>query len=89
MEAVGTIRVLKVCAAESFGDAALEEQWDKIMGNHAATAAWFALAHSGRLVDASGAVISVLYKVGDQLVCAPAWGANCNAWHSAIHDGGH
>ena len=75
LEAVGTILVLKGCAAESFGEAALEEQWDKIRGNHAAVAAWFMLAHSGRIVDGAGKVTDVLYKVGSQLVCAPAWGA--------------
>ena len=75
LEAVGTIRVLKGCAAESFGEAALEEKWDQIRGNHAAVATWFMLAHSGRIVDGAGKVIDVLYKVGSQLVCAPVWGA--------------
>ena len=30
MENVGLIRVLKICAAESFGEAALEQEWKKI-----------------------------------------------------------
>jgi hypothetical protein len=52
VEAVGTVRLLKVCAAESFGTAALEQQWDKIVGNHACRVAeWFTLAHSGRAVS--------------------------------------
>ena len=73
VEMIGTIRALKTCAAESFGDAALLQQWDQITPNHAATAAWFALAHAGRLVDATGKVTGVRLKIDDQLVCQPAW----------------
>jgi hypothetical protein len=75
IEAVGTIRTLKICAAESFGEAALSQDWERITPNHAATAAWFKLALGGRLVDPSGKVTDVVYKVGDQRVCLPAWGA--------------
>ena len=73
MEDVG-IRVLKVCAAESFGEAALEQLWDSITPNHTAVATWFELARSGRIVNEAGTV-AVLYKIGDSLVCAPAWAA--------------
>ena len=75
LEAVGTIRVLKVCAAESFGEAALVEDWDKITPNYTANAAWFQLAHSGRIVDQSGNVTDISYKVGDQRVCLQPWAA--------------
>ena len=74
-ENLGTIRVLKICATESFGDAALLEQWDGITPNHKATGAWFALAYGSRIVDASGAVTDVLYRVDGKLVCMAAWAA--------------
>ena len=73
MEDVG-VRVLKVYAAESFGEAALEQLWDKIIPNHIATRAWFERARSCRVVDEAGAV-AVLYKSGDKFVCAHAWAA--------------
>ena len=34
LENVGLLRVLKVCAAESFGEAALEQEWTKITSNY-------------------------------------------------------
>ena len=68
------IRVLKVHAAESFGEAALEQLWDKIIPNHTATAAWFERARSCRVVDQAGAV-AVLYRNDDNFVCAHAWAA--------------
>ena len=52
----------------------MEQEWTKITSNYDAVAGWFALALSGRLVDAAGVVTDLLYKVDDQLVCAPAWG---------------
>ena len=84
MENVGLLRVLKVCAAESFGEAALEQEWTKITSNHDAVAGWFALALSDRLVDAAGVVTDVLYKVGDQLVCAPVCGGMCGIPPSTV-----
>ena len=75
VERVASIRVLKQCAAESFGEAALLGQWEQLTQAHTANRQWFDLALSGRLVDDQGVVTTVLYRVGDQLVCAPAWGA--------------
>ena len=63
IEAVGNVRTLKVCAAESFGDAALLQDWESITPNHGAVAQWFQLAHSGRLVDPAGNVTDIIYKV--------------------------
>ena len=75
LEAVGSIRTLKVCAGESFGDAALSQNWDQLRPKHNAIVGWFQRAHAGRLLDASGNVSEIRYQVGDQLVCGPAWAA--------------
>ena len=47
LEDVGTIRVLSVCASESFGDAALNENWGQLTPKHTAVAGWFQHAHAG------------------------------------------
>eukprot|EP00966_Prymnesium_polylepis_P098781 2287400-Prymnesium_polylepis.1 len=75
IESIGTIRTLKTCAAESFGEAALARDWDNITPNHTAVAAWFDRAHAGRLVSPDGKVTDVVYKVGHQRVCVTAWAA--------------
>jgi hypothetical protein len=59
MEAIGTIQKLKVCAAESFGEAALAKQWENITSNHTAVVSWFQLALAGRIVDGAGTVTEV------------------------------
>ena len=72
---VGTVTELQNCAAESFGVAALEGDWDNVTACQAATKQWFQLAYGGRITNGSGAVLSVRYSVGGQPVCAPAWAA--------------
>ena len=96
VELLGTMTVLKHCAAESFGVAALLHDWDNITKNHAACRQWFQLAYAGRITDVTGAVQSVTYKVGGQLVCAPAWAAmrgikasTAEAIHRAVRNGQH
>ena len=75
VEKLGTVQALKQCAAESFGVEALLGDWDNITQNHTACRQWFQRAYAGRIIDGTGAVQSVTYKVGGQLVCAPAWAA--------------
>ena len=73
-ENVGSIAILKACAGESFGEAALLNDWDAITPNHTAVSNWFDRAKAGRLTDASGK-LTIQYKVGDRLVCRAAWAA--------------
>ena len=75
MENMCTVRVLKVAATESFGDAALTMQWGELTAKHTAVEGWFQRAHAGRRTDAHGKVVGIIYKVDDQLVCHPAWTA--------------
>jgi hypothetical protein len=74
MENHVSLRVLKQCAAESFGDAALHQQWASITPNHTADRQWFELAYGSRIVE-SGAVTDVLYRVDGSRVCQSAWAA--------------
>ena len=73
MESICTIGILKVCAAESFGAAALEGKWDEITRNQNACQAWF----------------PSLYAVSSRVVAScQTKKNNCN-WHArearAVH----
>lgn len=67
-------RVAKICAAASFGEAALTQDWSRIRSNHAAVQHWFQMAHELRVVDGRTGLLShVDYKLDGMPVCLGAW----------------
>ena len=74
------IRVIKCCLEESFGPAIFLMDGDgefaeptKITPNHTAVRMWWELAKMGRVIDDTGNVTSLIYKVNEKPVCLDMW----------------
>lgn len=67
------LRVAKLCASDSFGEGVLRGDWSNLRRNHDATKHWFEMAHAHRVVDQTGKVTRVDYKVHGIPVCQGAW----------------
>lgn len=68
------LRTAKLCAQDSFGDAAINNDWSKLRGNHETIKLWFHMAHGHRVLDPQTKLVSHIdYKLQGVPVCQGSW----------------